>query len=160
MERLSGEGASWRWLRIAFLALSPTSDMPWTYEQATGKLIDPDGRVVGFGYSGKGAGKNNVLKQNVEYVGPIPVGLYTIGAPHDTVTHGPFVLPLTPAPENEMHGRTAFLIHGDSVVAPGTASTGCIIQARTVREDMARSLDKQLRVVSGVFTVESTETNA
>lgn len=79
--------------------------------------------------------------------GPIPCGLYTIGAHVDTMTHGPFVLPLTPSPQNEMFGRSAFLIHGDSKVAPGSASEGCIILSRSVRERIAKSGDHELRVI-------------
>src|ERR1035437_2005502 len=107
--------------------------MTWTYEQATGKLLH-DGDLVATGYSGAGGGKNNPTTQDVHNVGPIPIGHYTIEAPVDTVTHGPYVLRLEPDLANEMFGRAGFLIHGDSVVHPGTASEGCIIQARTVRE--------------------------
>jgi hypothetical protein len=81
--------------------------------------------------------------------GPIPAGKYFIGTPHDTLTHGPFVLPLTPDPANEMFGRSAFLMHGDSVVDPGTASRGCIIMSRAVRKQVAASGDAELRVISG-----------
>jgi len=52
-----------------------------------------------------------------------------------------------------MFGRSNFLIHGDSVVHPGTASEGCIIAARYIREDIAKSPVKVLAVVSGVFTI-------
>jgi len=35
-----------------------TDDMPlrlmWTYQQATGKVLDPGGSVIGYAYSGKG----------------------------------------------------------------------------------------------------------
>ena len=127
----------------------------WTYVQKTGELLR-DGLHVALGYSGFDdpetgqKGKNNPELQNVEEVGPIPVGKFTIGTPHDTLTHGPFVLPLTPDPGNEMFGRSAFLMHGDSVVEPGTASRGCIIMARAVRKQVADSGDKLLQVISGV----------
>ena len=127
----------------------------WTYVQKTGELLR-DGSHVALGYSGFDnpetgqRGKNNPELERVEEVGPIPVGKYLIGTPHDTLTHGPFVLPLTPDPGNEMFGRSAFLMHGDSVVAPGTASRGCIIMSRAVRREVAASGDKVLRVISGV----------
>lgn len=127
--------------------------MMWTYQQATGKILDPNGLVVGFGYSGKGKHKNDPESQSVPNQGPIPEGYYLIGAPHDTLTHGPYVLPLTPDPLNKMFGRSGFLIHGDSIVAPGTASEGCIIAARYIREDIAGSIVKLLVVVSGVFVI-------
>jgi hypothetical protein len=120
----------------------------WTYVQKTGELLR-DGLHIAVGYSGWKNGKNNPEMQNVEEVGPIPVGKYFIGTPHDTLTHGPFVLPLTPDPGNEMFGRSAFLMHGDSVVDPGTASRGCIIMSRAVRTEVAESGDKLLQVISG-----------
>ena len=97
--------------------------------------------MLPMGYSGfetdRAEGKNNPELEKVEDVGPIPVGTYRIGSPRDTLTHGPFVLPLKPDPGNEMFGRSAFLIHGDSVVDPGTASRGCIIMSRAVRKQVA-----------------------
>jgi hypothetical protein len=126
----------------------------WTYLQKTGELLR-DGTHKGLGYSGFNdretgqEGKNNPDLQDVHDVGPIPVGTYTVGVPEDTVTHGPFVLPLTPDSANQMFGRAGFLIHGDSVVEPGTASRGCIILARAIREDIATSGDKSLQVMSG-----------
>ena len=127
----------------------------WTYIQKTGELLH-NGEHVAVGYSGYDDpetgqdGKNNPELENVPDVGPIPVGQYSIGYPVDTVTHGPFVLPLTPDATNQMFGRTGFLIHGDSVVEPGTASRGCIIMARQVRNDVANSGDHSLQVISGV----------
>jgi hypothetical protein len=119
--------------------------MTWRYAQATGWLAH-DGENVAEGYSGAGEGKNNPAQQDVHNIGPIPVGQYTIGEPSDTKTHGPYVLHLTPDPANEMFGRSGFLIHGDSVVHPGTASEGCIIMPRTVREKIWVSADRDLVV--------------
>lgn len=121
----------------------------WIYIQLTGELLR-DWEHVGFGYAGKGTGKNNPAMQSVHNVGPLPCGLYAIGDPVDTVTHGPFVLLLTPHEDNQMFGRSAFLIHGDSMVSLGNASEGCIIQNRLTRVHIAESGDKLLRVVSGV----------
>jgi hypothetical protein len=120
----------------------------WTWEIITGRMYADDGTLEGVGYSGNPANKNNPNAQSLVDQGPIPVGEYTINAPEDTVTHGPYVLPLTPDPKNLMWGRSGFLIHGDSVVAPGTASEGCIILARTVRELIWNSNDHVLNVVS------------
>src|SRR6266850_4122660 len=53
---------------------------------------------------------------------------------------------LTPDASNQMFGRTAFLIHGDSVVEPGTASRGCIIMSRGIRNEVAPSGDHVLTV--------------
>jgi hypothetical protein len=126
--------------------------MTWRYEQKTGRLLhyendEATAERVAIGYAGAGEGKNNPAMQDVQNVGPLPVGKYTIGEPSDTKTHGPYVLHLTPDPENEMFGRSGFLIHGDSVVQPGTASEGCMIFSRTVRERVWDSGDRQLEVV-------------
>lgn len=118
----------------------------WTYHQESGRLLH-DGAMVATGYSGAGAGKNNPAMQSAHNVGPIPIGKYTIGPPCDTDTHGPYVLRLTPNASNDMCGRAGFLMHGDSVAHPGTASQGCIIQARSVREWVWNSGDRDLEVV-------------
>jgi len=122
----------------------------WTYQQRSGEL-ERDGAAVGAGYSGFEAGRNNPAMQNQENVGPIPQGRYAIGAPQCVDSpgpHGPFVLPLTPDPANEMFGRSGFLIHGDSIVHPGLASRGCIIMGRLIREEIAASGDAELTVTA------------
>jgi hypothetical protein len=119
----------------------------WTYQQSTGNMLDASGNLVCTGYSGAPAGKNDPTKQCLQNVGPIPRGAYTIGAPQNTVTHGPYVLPLTPDPANNMCGRTGFLIHGDSIQNPGTASQGCIILNLTCRQQIWTSGDPGLQVV-------------
>lgn len=119
--------------------------MTWRYHQASGAL-EHDGESVAHGYSGKGDGKNNPALESVHNVGPIPRGKYLICAPHDTRDRGPYVLALDPDPENEMHGRSSFLMHGDSKTSPGEASEGCIIMPRSVREQVWESDDRELIV--------------
>ena len=121
----------------------------WTWRQIDGLMLAPDGAPGGNGYSGTREGKNNPAMQDVHNVGPIPCGDYWINAPQNTVTHGPFVLPLLAEKENQMFGRYGFLIHGDSIVEPGTASEGCIILSRQVRQAIWASGDRRLRVVPG-----------
>lgn len=96
-----------------------------------------------------GEGKNNSGMQDVPSVGPLPVGFYSINPPVDSETHGPYALPLTPDPGNQMYGRSAFMIHGDSLEHPGFASQGCIIMARPIRMEIWESADRQLQVISG-----------
>lgn len=122
--------------------------MPWTYRQATGMLIGPDGSMWGGCYSGKGEGKNNPSYQNVKDLGPIPAGLYEVLSPVTSYVHGPFALPLHPDPTNQMWGRNGFMIHGDSKIEPGTASEGCLIASRQAREAVWNSGDHRLEVVS------------
>lgn len=111
----------------------------WTYEVKTGKLFEPGGEHVATGYSGLGAAKNNPTMEQVEAQGPIPRGAYTIGAPYNSARVGPFALPLEPFPGTRVFGRSAFRIHGDSISHPGSASHGCIIISRAVREQIAHS---------------------
>jgi len=120
--------------------------MTWTYEQDTGRLFY-DGLCMATGYAGSEEGKNNPAMEGVKNVGPLPRGKYMIESPINTRTHGPYVLSLAPNPENQMFGRSHFLIHGDSLVNPGTASEGCIIMPRTVRERIWESGDHDLEVV-------------
>lgn len=121
--------------------------MTWKYDQRSGEL-SLNGEVYAMGYAGAGEGKNNPDMQHVHNVGPLPRGKYTIvGRPYDTKAHGPFVLRLQPDPCNEMCGRAGFLIHGDSIKNPGTASEGCIIVPRPVREKIWASGDKEVEVV-------------
>ena len=44
------------------------------------------------------------------------------------------------------HGRDGFLIHGDNPALNGSASEGCIILGKPLRELIAASTDKDLNV--------------
>ena len=117
----------------------------WHYEQSTGEL-SYNGADVCEGYSGKGEGKNNPDMQAVHDTGPIPRGCYTINEPVYT-PELQFALPLTPNAENEMFGRSGFLIHGENAAHSGESSDGCIIiEPRAIRENIAASGDNQLVV--------------
>lgn len=124
----------------------------WTYAQATGSLYAPDGELVACGYSGSGDGKNNPALQAVHDVGPIPCGDWRIGAPIDLQggPHGPFVLPLTALHGTETFGRDGFLIHGDRIDAPGTASQGCVILPKPIRQQIAASGDVHFHVQESI----------
>lgn len=110
-------------------------------------MYRPDTTLLCFGYSGKGNFKNDPNSEALHNRGPIPQGRYFIGDPIDTVTHGPYVLPLTPAPDNVMYGRSGFLIHGDSITDPGNASEGCLVVAHQYRVAISISGDYELQVV-------------
>jgi hypothetical protein len=118
----------------------------WTYRQKTGELLQ-DGVVKGAGYAGHGEGKNNPALEHVHDVGPISRGNWSIvGPPDETSGHGPYVLGLEPFPGTNTFGRGGFLIHGDSVSKPGTASLGCICLPRVVRVRIWESGDHGLVV--------------
>ena len=117
----------------------------WYFEITTGKLRDKNGVVVGTGYSGAPGHVDNPADEDLQGLGPIPEGDFTIGAPFNSPDHGPFCLRLTPDASDTMYGRDGFLMHGDSKEHPGAASKGCIVQARTVREAVAASGDNRLR---------------
>lgn len=120
--------------------------MAWVYQQGTGRLYR-NGRLVATGYAGKGNGKNNPEMQNVQMVGPLPRGTYSItGAPFRHPTTGIYSIRLEPNSGNAMHGRSGFLIHGDSRQRPGDASNGCIILPRNIRETIWNSGDRQVEV--------------
>jgi hypothetical protein len=119
----------------------------WTYSQGTGQLTDPDGRVVAVGYSGHGAGRNNCEMQNVKGVGPIPQGFWVMGSPYNSKKVGPFAIPLKPVPGTNTFGRSAFLIHGDNQKGDRSASNGCIIVSRSIRNLVVDSGVKVLRVI-------------
>ncbi len=119
----------------------------WKYSQSTGAFLSPAGTRVGTGYSGCGGGLNNPLKQNVEGVGPIPQGAWTIGTFFDDAGgKGPIVAHVTPGDGTETFGRSGFMIHGDNAAMDHTASEGCIILPHAVRAMVMASADRALIV--------------
>ena len=121
----------------------------WTYSIASGIMTD-NGGIAGHtfqGYSGAGIGKNNVSLMDVSNVGPIPVGMYSMGTPEMESTHGPFAIPLIPSPLNVMFGRCGFMLHGDSLEYPGCASHGCIIISPRLDRELIYDSGQQIQVV-------------
>ena len=117
----------------------------WTYRQGDGALSH-DGEVVAHGYSGHGVGVNNPSAEAIAGVGPIPRGRYTFGAPHVSARVGPYAMALEPHAGTNTHGRSDFLCHGDNAAANRTASRGCIIMSRGVRQAIWASGDHALEV--------------
>lgn len=118
----------------------------YVYSQSTGKLWNEAGHLIGKGYSGFGAGKNNVLMQEIPNVGPIPQGAYAIGDLFQSEAHGPDCMHLTPEEGTNTFGRDGFLMHGDSQQHLGQASHGCVILPHSVRMMVANGEDKRLYV--------------
>lgn len=125
----------------------------WKYDQSSGELTR-NGSFVSMGYSGKNQGKNNPKLQGLPGIGPIPAGRWKLVSIYDSANVGPRAIMLhavDATPGNDTHdptGRGSFRIHGDSIKAPGTASKGCIILPRSVRERMWASGDRDLEVVA------------
>lgn len=111
------------------MKMNENQPKPWLYVQSTGALYRPDGSWCSNGYAGHGDGRNNPVMQEVSNVGPLPVGLYKLG--EVTESKGPFTIRLEPDQGNQMHGRSGFLIHGDTQAHD--ASHGCIILDRITR---------------------------
>lgn len=118
----------------------------WTWKITSGTLLNLNNIEAGKGYAGNGAGLNNPSMTNVPNVGPLPVGKYKIGAPYDDKQVGVYAMALTPDPANEMFGRSLFRIHGDNSKLDHSASHGCIILPRHIREDIHNSGDDDLVV--------------
>ena len=123
----------------------------WTFIITSGAWLDPAGAVVAYGYSGAPGAVNDATRTAEHNLGPICVGLWRKGKARDTATHGPCFIPLTPEPGTETHGRSAFGIHGDKKdpAAPKrSASEGCVILPRGVRDVVNASPDDLVRVVA------------
>ena len=133
----------------------------WTFQSSTGKIINPSGEVVCTGYAGGNCGDNpegvnNPELQAASCVGPLPYGpknddtpnIYTFGTPEDSPHLGPFAIPLIPDSDNNMFGRSGFFCHGDNAKLNKSASEGCIVAPRPIRESMWNSHDHKIQVIA------------
>jgi hypothetical protein len=108
------------------------------YSQTRGEFLLPDDTLLTGCYSGGDGGRvpsavNDPATQQQIMVGPLPQGVYTISPAH-TIPHlGPCVMALTPAPTNQMFGRSGFFIHGDNEAMNRSGSDGCIVAPPAVR---------------------------
>jgi len=137
------------------LDASATKPSPvWYYNQKTGGVYElVVGRsqhvwtLVGHGYSGRAEGKNNPRWEKVAGKGPIPQGLWQTGEAYTSKRLGAVAIPLRPC--GNTWGRSAFLIHGDSRMFPGQASSGCIVLGLAVRRRIAARPGTYLLVGEG-----------
>jgi hypothetical protein len=124
----------------------------WEWSQSAGSLTHVDDAsgarelVYTGGYSGHGEGINNPDMENVRHVGPLPRGSSRIGPQQDNGRLRASMR-LTPAPSNNMHGRSGFLIHGDNGRGYRSASEGCPVVPRWVRDEISGSGDDCFNVV-------------
>lgn len=113
--------------------------MAWKYTQKLGGLFHPDGNWMTTGYAGREKGLNNPAMEQVENTGPLPRGIYKMERVEDHPRLGPLSIRLRMT-EGESHGRHSFFIHGDNAAMNKTASHGCIVVNRRVREAMAAAV--------------------
>lgn len=127
-----------------------------TWVIRTGRMLR-DGALLARGYAGTddgdgvlepGEGLNDPSASAQRGIGPIPLGRYRILPPHHHPTAGSYVMRLDPLPGTVTHGRSGFLIHGDSRSRPGTASHGCIILSLADRELVWATGERILEVVA------------
>jgi RHS repeat-associated protein len=134
----------------------------WLYHSGTGRWEHQDDLTgvityVGYGYAGSlsGGGYNNTAMQNIENVGPLPIGFYTIGPQQGITTSDGRLLraamELTPDPENIMFGRPGrWFFHGFTQKKgkdPYDSSEGCPVAGRTLRDKIGKSPDRRLLVI-------------
>lgn len=105
-----------------------------TYEVTAGRITGLPTMPQAVAYSGHGAGLNNPALERVAGVGPIPRGKWKIVRWEDHHGDlGPQVAIL--APDGwDAHGRSFFRIHGDDEAMNHSASDGCIIASRAIRD--------------------------
>lgn len=141
---------------VDFRLVNNIHDLGFEYEQRSGMFYLADCQNVrmalGAGYSGKGACRDKPECEERKAYGPIPRGLWRLGSPVTHPTLGPVSIPLTFVAEDGQQspgpfGRSGFYIHGDNKRGNGTASTGCIVLDRTIRDFVARSGLRTLVVV-------------
>lgn len=113
------------------------------YYQDSGKLF-LDSELIGTGYSGAPGYQNKPELEFMRNSGCIPHGTWSISDPVDT-DKGVCSFRLTPI-DVCTHGRDGFMIHGDSIKSPGTASHGCIIMPRVTRFKIRESGIRTLEV--------------
>lgn len=124
----------------------------WIMSQSNGRVYRTDGTHAATGYSGGGGGShpeavNNHSMQDRKGIGPTPVGFYLFGDPVNDSHLGPLAIPLIPLDSNQMFGRVGMYWHGDNEKMNHSASDGCGIMPRAIREEVIASGDKQLAVI-------------
>lgn len=146
----------------------PQGEMPnafynrdWTfiYSQSTGVLgigveSHDDGgiftaiAVLAVGYSGAGEHTNQPQSQHLVGKGPIPRGVWFISEVQTRSDTGPVSVKLLPEDGRKVPGgRSGFFIHGDNKYQNQSASRGCPIFPRYIREFLGNYRGRQLVVI-------------
>ena len=111
----------------------------YRYVQTTGVLEVPGTSVSYRCYSGRGLFVNVAGADDLVGEGPIPVGGWMIRSAYNHPRLGPLVFPLVPVAGNTTK-RSGFFIHGDNARRNQSASSGCIVAERWVREAIRSAL--------------------
>lgn len=114
------------------------------YSQTSG-VLSHGGESIGTGYSGNSEGLNNSNLQMVHNLGPIPQGIWNIGIFFDDSHLGPCVAALQPTSQ-DVFGRGGFFIHGDNKSMSHSASDGCIILSKVLRQTIRDSGETEITV--------------
>ncbi|MBS3049858.1 tlde1 domain-containing protein [Enterobacter mori] len=118
--------------------------MVWVYKVSVHKFYLNGTYQFDADYSGRPGFWNDSANEYVSHKGPLPRGTYTIGPAFYHPKTRAMTMRLTPFIENQMCGRDAFMIHGNSVAHPQDASDGCIILNLSGRKTINDSSDKTL----------------
>lgn len=109
------------------------------YFISTGEMTI-DTKVIGRGYSGRSKGINDARMMFVRGLGPIPCGVWDMALPMEHPRLGPVAIALNPRKGTDTQGRSEFFVHGDNQSMDRSASSGCIILDRKVRDKLAAAL--------------------
>jgi len=127
----------------------------WTFNISAGQLLQ-DGEFVGDAYAGAPGYTDDPAAEDLVNKGPLPEGWYTMLPPVDKpYSVGAYAIELVPDATNDMHGRSGFFCHGDNPQGNHSASDGCIVALRVIRERMWDSGDHRLQVVSGLMVTDT-----
>lgn len=103
----------------------------WVYSQSSGHFFLSDSEdvraFIARGYSGAIGHQNKPESQNLVALGPIPRGVWRIGAAYHHKRLGRLSIPIEAADPKTALGRSGFFIHGDNSASNGSASSGCIV---------------------------------
>jgi len=119
----------------------PQGNPVYTYMQCSGNVYDPEGNILGKGYSGNGPGYKNPKMENAPFIGPIPAGFYRVGRPMQEYKKlRGHILPLTPIGATALKlrslDRSGFLWHGGQMTPPFGSSEGCIVSSLALRSQV------------------------
>lgn len=126
------------------------------YSQSTG-IMTLNGEQVAQGWAGNDGrpgvnpdhvhGYNNPDAQAISCIGPLPQGIYNIGAWGTHPVLGANSAPLTQV-EGDTFGRDGFLIHGPEAADPANSSEGCIVIPHDQRMAVMGTGETQVQVVA------------